>query len=89
MAVATEKMGGFRERAHLRRLERNGPLARSVTRRAYVQFAEEGGEDGTGMKFLDWLIANWDSILKMIMSVIGLFGGVPAFAPKSPKRKGK
>jgi len=27
--------------------------------------------DGT---FLDWLIANWDSILKMILSIIALFG---------------
>lgn len=41
------------------------------------------------MKFLDWLVANWESIFKMIMQIIGLFGGVPAMAPKakSPKRK--
>jgi hypothetical protein len=81
MAVAVEKAGddgrmSRRERKAIQRLERNGWLARLATRRSFERYHAEGGEEGTGQGFLQWLIANWESILKMIMDIVGLFGGL-------------
>jgi hypothetical protein len=74
MAVATDRMGGnFRERRALARLERNGFLARLATRKAYAKFAETAADPGDWQSFMEWLIANWESILKMILSIIALF----------------
>jgi hypothetical protein len=82
LAVAIEKEEegrlSFRERRAINRLKSNRPLAKRASRRAADKFNAEGGEEGTGFKFFEWLVANWDSILKMIMSIIGLFGGVAA-----------
>ena len=80
MAVVVEqsesKRLSLRERRALNKLERNGPLARVATRRAYERYAAEGGEEGTGMGWFEWLVANWETILAMIMDIIGLFGGL-------------
>jgi hypothetical protein len=79
MAVALEKAEDgrttLRERRAIRKLERNGLLQRLSTRRAAERYAAEGGEEGTGLKFFEWLVANWETILKMIMQIVGLFGG--------------
>lgn len=44
----------------------------------------EGVKDGVfvgaWIDLLDWIIANWDSILKMIMAIIGLFAAGPTIA---------
>lgn len=71
--VANERMSGIRERAHLRRLNRNGAMRRLATARAARKFEEEGGDVGDIQSFMEWLIQNWESILKMITSIIALF----------------
>lgn len=73
--VVTEQLEGsrFRNRALLRRYNRNGPLRRLVTARARRQYLDAGGDPGDVQSFLTWLIENWESILKMVMSIIALF----------------
>lgn len=65
----------FRNRAVLRRFNRNGAFRRLITARARRQYeAENPTADFSDVQsFMEWLIANWDSILKMIMSIITLF----------------
>lgn len=63
----------WRDRLTLKRYNRNGFLRRLVTARARKTFIEEGGDVEDVQSFLDWLIANWDSILSMVMSIINLF----------------
>lgn len=73
MAVATEKLDTRQDRRVLRRIERNGPLARIAMRRAHEQYAEAGGDPGSVQDFMDWLIKNWPAILEMLKSIIALF----------------
>lgn len=40
----------------------------------------DGIYQGRWTDLLDWIIANWDSILKMIMAIIGLFAAGPTIA---------
>lgn len=65
----------WRDRRALRRFERNGPMRRLVTARAFKAYQEANPDaDFTDVQsFMEWLIANWDSILKMVMSIISLF----------------
>jgi hypothetical protein len=80
MAVAVDKANedgrmSRRERKAIARLERNGWLARHSTTRAMERYRAEGGEETTGQGFFQWLVANWETILQMIMQIVGLFGG--------------
>jgi len=81
MAVAVEKLPETRrgQRA-LDRIERNGFLGRKSARRGMARYQAAGGEEGTGKGFFEWLVENWETILKMIMDVIGLFGGLGGLA---------
>lgn len=65
----------FRDRLAQRRFNRNASMRRHAASRAYRRYLSEGGEEGNVRKFLDWLIANWDSIYKIIKSIIELFSG--------------
>lgn len=72
-AVAAERMTGMEDRRALRRLQRNGPLARLASRRAMQEYIEDGGDVGDLQSILDWLIQNWPQILEMIKAIIALF----------------
>jgi hypothetical protein len=69
-AVAHERIPQGRNR---QKFNRNGPLRRLAAHRAFNRYAAEGGDVGDIQSFMEWLIANWESILKMVMSIISLF----------------
>lgn len=84
-SVAEEKWEGMPNNRRDRRLERkfnsNRGIRRQAASRSYKRFLAEGGEEGNVQGFLEWLIANWESIFNIIKSIIGLFGG--AMAPQN------
>lgn len=65
----------WRNRVAKRRYERNGFLRRHATARAFraYQEANPDADYGDVQSFLEWVIANWETILKMVMDIINLF----------------
>lgn len=72
-AVWTDRLDTREERRTLRRLERNGPLARLAARRVREKFLDDGGDPRDIQSILDWLVQNWPAILEMIKTLIALF----------------
>ena len=76
-AVASQKMVSGKDAEGFARLERRGGfLMRHASRRAARMFERRGGDLTDIQSFMEWLIANWDEILKMVMSIIQLFAVV-------------
>lgn len=57
----------------LRKLRDNRRARRLASDTAYEKFAE-AKEEGFSGGFMEWLIANWSTVLPMILSIIKLFG---------------
>lgn len=84
MAVASDRMDTARDRRALRKLERGRFQQRLATRRSFDRYMAEGGDAGSVQGFLEWLIANWESIFKIIMQIVGLFGAAATVNGEAP-----
>ena len=78
-AVAQERWAATPRNRRDRRLEqrfnRNRGLRRNVAARAFNRYLAEGGDPNNVQGWLNWLIANWESIFNIIKTLIGAFGG--------------
>ncbi len=62
-AVLEEKEPGRGRRFRGRRAE-------AFSSRQYAKYMAEGGEEGTGLTFKDWLKQNWASILSQLLAIL-------------------
>lgn len=53
----------------LARIRERGVRSERVAGRLWAQYKAEGGEEGTGKPFVEWLKANWPTILSLLLSL--------------------
>jgi hypothetical protein len=47
-----------------------GRRAEAFSARQYAKYQAEGGEEGTGQTFKEWLRDNWASILSQLLAIL-------------------
>lgn len=56
-------------RGLLAKIRARGAAGERMAGRLFAQYQAEGGEEGTGKPFLEWLKANWPTILSLLLSL--------------------
>lgn len=53
----------------LAKIRERGVRGERVAGRLWSQYQAEGGKEGTGKPFVEWLKANWPAILSLLLSL--------------------